>query len=354
MNDRRTVLVTGATGMLGTHLVARMNAEGIVPRVLLRRPYPERAWGDLRVEPVPGDIADSSPSNEEKLREACDRVATVLHLAAIVRLSGRNPDAIWRANLDGTARMHRAAHDAGVNRFVHVSTIGAVGASADGRPIDESAPWNLGDAGNPYFDSKRAAEDHLFGESPTATRRGVPPRAATPDVVMVNPSVIIGPRASVRKRAGRIEAGSAPPEKAVDPAPPWTRFLRWFRIDLPITLNLVDADDVSRGILLAADRGRPGERYLLTGTNVDFRGALDLLARWYPVPKRRIPIGRSLFAFACYAGSPAARLIGRSPRWLRQRARLSRLIWHYDHRKAADDLGYRPRPLEETVHSILG
>ncbi|MBN1824989.1 MAG: NAD-dependent epimerase/dehydratase family protein [Candidatus Eisenbacteria bacterium] len=348
------ILVTGATGTIGTHLTALLNREGIEPRVLLRRPCPPEAWGDLRVRPVPGDLADRSEAGAERLQRAMEGARTVYHLAAPVRISGGDAAEQWETNRDGTARLYAAAARAGAALFLHVSTIGAVGASEDGEAVNEDSPWNLGAARNPYFDSKRAAEEYLLAPPGTPSPAGLPPRPAGPPVVVVNPSVVLGSRASVRKRARLLSRGEPPPLRAVERLPRWTVLLRLPLPAPPVTLNLVGAEDVARGILLASARGLPGRRYLLTGADVDWATALRLLRPWVRTAPPLPPIPRPLFSLFYRLFAPAALLAGRSPDRMRTRARLARYRWIYSSERARRELGWTAAPIEETLRAVLG
>lgn len=348
------ILVTGSTGQLGTHFVAGLNRKGVIPRVLLRSPCPSEAWGDLRVDPVEGEITNGSDRSIDQVAAALDGVKTVYHLAARVHLAGDDSAEQWRTNLHGTANLYRATAHSSVERFIHVSTIGTVGASEDGEPLDEESSWNLGGMGNPYFDSKRAAEEYILSPPGFTDDGALPPRPDGPAAVVVNPSIIIGPRATVRKRARSLARGEEPPVRSWSGPPSWFPLLRFQLFDFPLTYNVVDTDDVSAGMLCAADKGKPGERYLLTGENSTYRSAVELLSRWYPVAVPRLRVSRKLFAFAVHAASPAAPIIGRSPVWMRSRAALSRLTWHYTAEKAKRELDWKPVPLEETARKIFG
>jgi dihydroflavonol-4-reductase len=275
---------------------------------------------------------------------------TVFHLAAYVHVGRQNRRRHEEVNCRGTIALHRAAARMGVRRFVHVSSIAAVGAavggSEDGTPLDESAPWNLASFRNPYFDTKRSAEEYLIGEG--GARRG------GPDVIVVNPSILLGELKSVRSRAAAVAAGRRPPLRAVAEVPRRAGLLRLFLFRPPIAINLVDADDVARGLTLAAERGAPGERYLLAGHNLDWPAIARAVRPWIPIGPPVIPLPHSLLRGSARLATLIGRLTGKRTKWTVDRARLAALRWHYTSARAERELGWSRTPLERTVAKIFG
>ncbi len=336
-------LITGATGRIGSQCLRRLQADprrlqadGAVPMVLMRRPLPPGAWGELRVEEIPGDMEDVvAGAPPPALVAALQRARVVYHLAARVHLGGRGADQMARINAHGPAALFELARAAGVRRFVHVSTTGTIGCSAVPIPLDEGAPYNLDRFHNPYFDTKRAAEQEVL----RAWRACPEPT----DLIVVNPSIVIGPPASIR-RMSRPRRRSGP-----RPGSPALRLVCfWFAGGV----NLVDVRDVADAILQAARRGTPGQRYILAGQNVTVREFAELTARHFGTgrPRIRLPLG-ALRAAGGFA-EVGERLTGRRARWNRTLAALAGWYWYYDAARAERELGFRARPLGETLRDL--
>ncbi|MBD3235501.1 MAG: NAD-dependent epimerase/dehydratase family protein [Candidatus Eisenbacteria bacterium] len=335
--DLGALLLTGATGEIGSHLVLRLNAAGIAPAALLRRPLPPGAWRGAQATEVPGDLEQLAGSKPlPALERTLGRTRTLVHLAARVNLRGRGAAEMQRINVRAATELFRRAQAAGVRRFVHVSTTGAVGCNDRPVPLTEAAPYNLTRFRNPYFETKRAAEERLqalWRESPSST-----------DLIIVNPSINIGPQASFRRRAGTRRR--RPP-----PHPgrwPYRLVCFWFTGGI----NLVDVRDVAEGILLAAEHGTAGQRYILAGENLTIR---QLMARLQPVfgtagPRVRLPHW-TLRAAGSLAEAVASRT-GRRAVWNRSLAALCGPYWFYDSARAREALGYAPRPFGDTLAEL--
>src|SRR6266853_5626477 len=240
-------LVTGGTGFVGANLVRELLADGRSVRVLARKGSDRRALEGCAVEIAEGDLL--AP---DSLRAAVKGARHVYHVAADYRLWARDPRELYRANVDGTRHVLTAAAEAGAERIVYTSTVGALGISKDGTPGDETSPVGLEDMVGPYKASKFLAE--RVAEELAA--RGAP-------IVIVNPSAPIGPWDVKPTPTGQM---------IVD-------FLRGKMVaSLDTGLNLVHVRDVARGHLLAARHGRIGERYILGHANLSLREIFGLLA----------------------------------------------------------------------------
>ncbi len=251
-----TALVTGGTGFLGRHLVRLLRTRGEPVRVLTRRPQAADFLAQMGVDLIPGDVTD--PQAVAEAVAGCD---TVYHLAAAY--STRREDVPWlyQVNVQGTLHVLLAAQAADVQRIVHTSTIGTIGRPPDGSPPDETVPFNLWD-GSHYVRSK------YFGELVAQTMAGV----GLP-VVIVHPTACVGP-------------------EDVGPSATGRRLLaflegRWLPYP-PGGVNFVPVADVAQGLVAAAERGRPGERYILGHArgNLDEEAYLALMAQ---VSGRRPP-----------------------------------------------------------------
>jgi dihydroflavonol-4-reductase len=231
--------VTGGTGFIGANIARELAAAGAIVRVLARPRADRRALEGVRVEFVDGDLLDPA-----SVRRAMTGVHTVYHVAADYRLWAPDPSVIYRTNVDGTRTVLEAAGDAGVARIVHTSSVGALGIPADGTPGTEDTPVTLDQMVGHYKRSK------FLGEAVALdlARRGLP-------VVVVNPSAPVGPW-------------------DVKPTPTGQMIVDFMRGRMLATvdtgLNIVHVRDVAQGHLLAAERGKPGERYILGHAAANF------------------------------------------------------------------------------------
>ena len=301
-------LVTGGTGFIGAHVVRALLARGRDVRCLVRPGASLENLAGLPVEIVPGDLTEPG-----SLARACRGADVVYHVAADYRLFARDPREIYRTNVDGTRSILQAAEEAGVTRFVHTSSVGALGLTADGSPADETTPVSLDRMVGHYKRSKFLAE--RCAESFAA--QGFP-------VVIVNPSTPVGDLDVKPTPTGRIVAD----------------FLaRRMPAYVATGLNLVDVADVAEGHLLAAERGRVGEKYILGHRNMTLKEILDLLAglTGMPAPRLRVPHALPLVVAAIDTG--LARLTRRTPRVALEAVRMSMKTMYFDSSKAVRELG---------------
>jgi dihydroflavonol-4-reductase len=315
-------LVTGATGFIGANVVRELLARGQAVRVLVRPTSDRRAIAGLPVDICEGDLRDPL-----SIRRAMAGVRHVYHVAADYRLWTRDPRELYRTNVDGTRAVLAASAEAGVERVVHTSSVGALGIPADGSPGTETTPATLGDMVGPYKASKFLAEE----VAREWAARGLP-------VVIVNPSTPVGPWDVKPTPTGRI---------IVD-------FLhgRMFAT-LDTGLNLVDVRDVARGHVLAAERGRIGERYILGNRDLPLGEIFRLLAALtgYPAPRLRIPYAVAwASALAMEAG---ARITGREPRASLTSVRMARKRMYFSPARAVQELGLPQTPVDEALAAAV-
>jgi dihydroflavonol-4-reductase len=313
----RPVCVTGGSGFLGFHLVEQLVELGARVRILSLPPPPDHPIHALgAVEVVPGDVRD-----EAVVRRAAAGCSIVFHTAGLVAVWGPALEQMWSVHTAGTHAVLSAARP---SRIVHTSSIVAVGATRNGTPLDEDAPFDLDRLGVPYVHAKRAAELEALG----AARRGQ-------DVVVVNPSHLVGPgdhegsvmgRLCVRFWKGRLPA-----------APPGG-------------INVVDVRDAARGHLLAAEHGLVGARYILGGENHTFVSFLERLARaagfrprWQPqVPSwAQVAVAGLAEARACWTRKEPYPSLGH--------ARMNRWFWFVRSDRARIELGFEVRPLDHSL-----
>jgi dihydroflavonol-4-reductase len=315
-------LVTGGTGFVGANLVRELCGRGASVRVLLRPASDRRGLEGCAVEIAEGDLVDAAA-----VRRAVAGARHVYHVAADYRLWTPDPRVLYRANVDGTRHVLRAAAEAGAQRIVYTSTVGALGIPGDGTPGDESTPVCLADMVGAYKASKFLAE-RVADETAAA---GAP-------VIIVNPSAPIGPWDIKPTPTGQM---------IVD-------FLRGRMIGSVDTgLNIVHVRDVARGHVLAADRGRPGERYILGHENLTLIDILRRLAAvtGLPAPRLRIPYAAAWLAAAGMEG--VARVTGRPPRVALTAVRMARKHMYFSSAKAVRELGLPQTPVDEALRDAV-
>jgi dihydroflavonol-4-reductase len=329
-------LMTGATGQVGSECLARLNAAGVAPMVLLRRPMPPGAWRGARVVEIAGDLeALAAGETPAALREALARTRTLIHLAARVNLAGRGAEQMRALNERGTLALFELARECGVRRFVHVRTVGTIGCAREPRPLDEDAVYNLGSFGNPYFDTKRRAEEELL-------RRWAADPART-ELVIANPSIVLGRQVSLRRLA---RAHRRPPPRPGAWPLPLVCF--WFGGGLTV----VDLRDAADGILRVAARGRAGRRYILGGDNLTVRELMEAAHRALGTGRPIVRLPLAVVRASAEAAEGIARVTGRRARWNRSLARLIGVYWFVDSGRAERELGWSHRPFAETLADL--
>ena len=315
-------LVTGATGFVGSHVAQQLVARGERVRVLLRPSSQARAMEGLAVERVQGDLRDAA-----SLARALEGVTRVFHVAADYRLWARDPREIYESNVTGTRNLLEAAQRAGIERFIYTSTVGTVAVPRPGALPNEETVARLEEMIGHYKRSKFLAEQ----EAIRAAADGVP-------VVIVNPTTPVGPGDWKPTPTGRI---------ILD-------FLNGRMLGYVDTgLNLVPVEDAAAGHLLAAERGRVGERYILGGRNMTLKQILDVLSgiTGRPAPRFRLPHAVALAA--SYADSVVSRLLGREPQIPLEGVRMARHKMFVDCSKAARELGFTAGPVEPALERAV-
>jgi len=312
------VLLTGATGFIGGHILRALVDEGATVRCLVRDPQGFRQPPMTDVELSRGDLRDLSAV--ERAVAGCD---LVYHCAADYRLYARRPDDLYESNVEGTRNVLAAAAGAGVGRVVYTSSVGALGLCADGTPADERTPVELSDMIGHYKRSKFLAERVV--EEWCA--RGL-------TVVTVNPSTPVGEGDVKPTATGRLIVDFL--NRRV---PAW----------VDTGLNLVDVRDVARGHLLAAETGRPGEKYILGNRDMSLRQIYGTLARIADLPEPRIKLPHAVpLAFAA-VDTLLASLLRREPRVSLESVRLARHKMYFSSAKAVRELGLPQSPVDEAL-----
>ena len=311
-----TVLVTGATGLVGSHVTRLLVERGDAVRVTVRDRSRLDNLEGLDVETVTCDVLD-----RRQARRALRGVERVFHIAGMTSLRAPR-DALYRVNVQGTRIVLEEALRAGVERVVHTSSVAAIGPAPRGSTADERQPFPAGALDVPYVHSKREAE----AEALRAAAAGLP-------VVIVNPAHVFG--------AGDLYRSST------------ELVLRFLRRQIAAyvdgALNIVDAEDVARGHLLAEERGRPGERYILGNRNFTLDRLLADLGRISGVapPALKLPVHAAL------AYARAAEALSASPPITQVEVRAASQWWAYRSTKAKRELGWKPSHHEDTLERTI-
>lgn len=315
--DKR-VCVTGGTGFLGWHLVRQLRE--LTPHVRIFGLAPKaKALAD-QLQPLDcvfGDVRDA-----DAVRQAIHDCDIVFHTAGNIAIWGPGLAAMHEIHLGGTKNVIQSLAPSA--RLVHTSSVMAIGASGDGEVLTESSPFNLQALRMDYVHAKKNAEDAVQN----AAQQGV-------DAVIVNPGYLIGPVDYENSVMGKF-------------------CLRFWKRKMPIlppgALNYVDVRDVARGHLLAAEHGQRGRRYILGGENRTIREFAYLLAgvrgmsmRW----RWSMPVWANtlLASLGEWRGS----LLNREPYPSMQFARMSRHVWHFSSARAEAELGFRSRPIADSL-----
>ncbi len=317
-------LVTGATGFIGSAVVRRLLHAGHDVRALVRPGSDRRNLDGLPVDIVQGDLTDTA-----SLLHALKECAVLFHVAADYRLWVPRPDAMYATNIGGTRGVMLAALSAGVERVVYTSSVATLGHKTDGSPADEDTPSTRNEMIGHYKRSKFLAEvevRRLFQE------RGLP-------AVIVNPSTPVGPGDIKPTPTGRVivDAVSGRMPAYVDTG-----------------LNLVHVDDVAAGHLLALERGKTGERYILGARNMTLKEILDEISQITGRPAPRIRLPHNLVLPVAILSEGWARLSrGKEPRVTVDGVRMAKKRMFFSSEKAKRDLGYDPRPAGEGLRDAV-
>jgi dihydroflavonol-4-reductase len=316
------VLVTGATGFVGANVARLLVAEGHGVKVLARPASSLRALEGCAAEVERGDIREA-----DSVARAIRGCTQVFHVAADYRLWAKDPGEIYRNNVDGTRTVLEVCAHASVERVVYTSSVGTLGLPRDGGPGTETTPVSLSDMIGPYKRSKFLAE--RVAEEYAA--RGLP-------VVIVNPSNPIGPW-------------------EVRPTPTGQMILDYLLgrmfATLDTGLNLVHVADVARGHLLAAQRGRVGEKYILGCQNLSLSEIFRGLERITGIRAPRVRVPYALIYLLALVDEGASRTTGRPPRVPLTGVRMARKRMYFSAEKAVRELGLPQTPVEQALRDAV-
>jgi dihydroflavonol-4-reductase len=315
------VLVTGATGFVGSNVAAALAVRGDQVRVLRRTTSRLDALEGIPVEFVVGDILDSG-----SLATAMQDCELVYHVAATSEYWRAGKETVYRVNVEGTRHVMEAALEAGVERVVHTSSVAAMGYPPRDKLIDETQAFPPGLSWWPYGHSKHLAELEVH----KAVAQGLP-------AVLVNPAIVIGPR-DINFISGSLVRASVKGQLLVVP---------------PGGSNLVHVDDVVAGHLAAAEQGGVGERYILGGENLSHWEAAKIMASVTGGPRPRLELPH-------WSLAPLARLIDgfntlsrRTPLIAGEQVLLGGETFYVDNSKAVRELGLPQTPFRKAAEDAF-
>jgi dihydroflavonol-4-reductase len=315
--------VTGATGFVGSHVARALAAQGADLRLLVRSGSDLRNIQELQAERVMGDLRDAA--SLKKAVAGCD---VVFHVAADYRLWVRDPDEMYRSNVEGTKAILEASRESKVRRVVYTSSVATMGFQSNGHLANEESPVSLANMIGPYKRSKYMAEELAI----EAGKSGM-------DVVVVNPTTPVGERDIKPTPTGRI---------VVD-------FLKKkFPAYVDTGLNLVDVAECAQGHIAALEKGRSGERYILGGENLTLKQILDRLAdiTGLPSPKIKVPYVVAL-ATGVVDQVVTGYIRNREPRATIDAVRMGRKKMFVSSGKAEHDLGWKTVPVNAALRRAV-
>jgi len=317
-----TTLVTGATGFVGSHVARQLVSAGQSVRVLVRPNSNLEALAGLHVEYFEGDLSD-----QESLERAMHGIRRVFHVAADYRLWTPRPEEIYEINVEGTRKLLAAARHARVERIVYTSTVATIAVPRNGALPNEDTQASLNEMIGHYKRSKFLAEQVAV----EAVSAGVP-------VVIVNPTAPVGPWDWKPTPTGRI-------------------ILDFLKGKMPAYvdtgLNVAPVEDIAAGHLLAAEKGRVGQRYILGGRNMTLKQILDALSAITGRPAPRVRLPHAVALAAGYADQWFSRLAGREPQIPVEGVKMSRHRMFVESDKAERELGYKPTSVEAALERAV-
>jgi dihydroflavonol-4-reductase len=330
MEDRK-ILLTGASGSLGKQLIYEFAKSGVKPVVQVRAESDTAFIDSLGLEKRSTDIRDRAG-----LEKLVVGIEAIVHTAAWVNFRQDRMTEFVAINTFGASALYRAAAKAGVRRFVHVSTVAAVGAAprrVNGKSqnedglVREDYQFNLGHLRIPYILTKHAADTELLALS----------KEFDTELVIVNPSIIVAPSRSGDDRGKALKA-----------------FGRRLMPSFPNRVNLVDTRDVAPAIVAALKRGRAGEKYILAGDNISIGELLLVVSAILGKSPRPVRLPLALPKMAARLNMIYSRFVGRRKiSFYPDLVKMMDYDWVYSSDKAQKELGFSPRSVQDTLHDLL-
>jgi len=316
-------LITGATGFIGRAVADSAARRGLELRLLLRSDKYIDQVQHLRFERAYGDVTDP-----ESLRKACDGIDVVFHVAAMYSMWVRDIDLLMKTNVEGARAMVSAAMDAGVKKIIYTSSVSAIGHRDDGKPSDETVEWNLEFTKDPYTKSKHLANLAVN----ELVKQGAP-------VVTMHPTAPIG--------RGDIK-----------PTPTGQMYIDFINGKVPVWFDggfsVVDVEDCGEGHLLACEKARVGEHYILAAENRTLKELFDLTSELMGTPKIKMKVSKGMAV--CAGGLMewmSNSITQKTPVLTASGARMTCLPPFYDGSKAVRELGLKYTPIRESFEKML-
>jgi len=310
--------VTGSTGFIGSTITRELLKDGREVRVLVRPGSDTSNLSGLDVEFWKGDLLDQT-----SLRQGLKGCDVLYHAAADYRLWTPTPDDMYRVNVGGTESILEASIESAIDRVVYTSSVGTLGNSGDGTPGKEDTPVSLADMVGPYKKSKYLAER----VAEKFVSRGLP-------LVVVNPSTPVGPRDIKPTPTGKI---------IVD-------FLkRKMPAYLDTGLNIIAVEDCARGHILAEQKGRVGEKYILGNSNLTLHHIFGLLEELTGIPSPRVRLPYLPILAAAYINDGLSRITGREPLIPLAGVQMASKFMYFDSSKSVQELGLPQTPVKDAL-----
>ena len=323
-NNKQVVLVTGATGFVGSAIIRQLIKSGHRVRVLIRSISNHRNVENLPVEIVVGDLTDRT--SLEKALKGC---TSLFHVAADYRLWVPEPEDMYENNVRGTENIMQEAMNAGVQKIVYTSSVATLMPNANRTPANEDCSACLEDMIGHYKRSKFLAEAAVLE---LVEERGLP-------AVIVNPSAPAGPRDVKPTPTGRVIADAVSGR-----IPAYVK----------TGLNVVHVDDVAKGHLLALTRGKIGERYILGGHDMTLKEILLEIALITGRKPPRVCIPHKVVLPLACLSEAWARFAGQGePRVTLDGVKMAKKYMFFSSKKAEQELGYNPRPAREALRDAV-
>ena len=327
------ILITGATGSLGKQLIYELNKRGKKPIAQVRVTSDTSYIDSLGLEKRTADLEQF-----DQIPPLVAGIDAVIHCAAVVNFHRNNQDRFTKLNAEVPSELYKAAQNAGVKKFIHISTVVAIAAirrkagyvnGKVGTPykVSEESEYNLDSFNIPYFRTKRDAELKLLELA----------KNSHTELVIINPSIIVAPSRTGDDRGKTRKS-----------------FSRFVIPSFPNRVNLVDIRDVAPAIINALDKGRHGERYILAGDNVAVR-ELVLLASMIigRVPHLITPPKWMLNFAASFSVTLAKLKKGSKVSFYPDIVKLFDYEWSYSSMKARRELGFKSRSIQVTLNDLL-
>jgi farnesol dehydrogenase len=323
-NHAMAILITGATGYIGSKLTTKLAAQGHEVRILCRTAPTLPEFQKPNIKVFSGDITD-----EASLQPAMENVAQLYHLAAYARLWAKDPSIFHRLNVEALDNVLAVARDAGVSKMVYTSTAGVIGPSGE-KPMTENDPRITG-----FFNLYESTKSESEKVAKDYAAKGL-------NVVILNPSRIYGPG---------FDTGSNPFTKIME------MYMKGSWKIIPGSGNDIGSypyiDDVVDGHIAAMEKGRSGERYILGGVNASFNDLMSLIKKYTGTDRKLTHIPFFFLDLLSRIMLLNAKLTGKPPMITPDWVAKYKYDWALDSSKAIQELGYRIRPLEDGVQQTI-